>query len=86
MGLTEKQKQYHLRKMRSWITRLDANRDGYISHEDYEHMSSRLTDLSGMSKEEAKADHKDFMKVADILNLKEGVKIPLEGIVLSIPL
>ena len=60
------------------MTRLDINKDGYISREDYELMGKKLTDQSGITKEQAEKTRKEIMKVADILDLKPGVKIPLE--------
>ena len=78
MSFTEKQKAYHLRKMRTRLTRLDINKDGYISREDYELMGKKLAEYSGMTGEQAEATTKEFLKVADAINLKTGVKIPLE--------
>ena len=60
------------------MTRLDINKDGYISREDYELMGKKLAELSGMTKEQADSTVKEFLKVADALNLKPGVKVPLE--------
>ena len=60
------------------MTRLDINKDGYISCEDYELMGKKLAEHSGMTKEQAEKTKKEFLKVADRLNLKSGEKIPLE--------
>ena len=59
------------------MTRLDVNKDGYISREDYQLMGKRLAEYGGLTKEQAESTSKEFMKVADQLNLKPGVKIPL---------
>ena len=60
------------------MSRLDINKDGYLSREDYELMGKRLAKYSGMTEEQADFTHKEFMKVADNLHLKPGVKLPLE--------
>lgn len=78
MSITEKQKAYHLQKMRTRMTRLDINKDGYISRDDYELMSKKLSEHSGMTKKQAESVYKEFMRVADSLNLKPGLKIPLK--------
>ena len=78
MSFTEEQRAYHLRKMRTRLTRLDINKDGYISREDYKLMGKKLAEYSGMTEEQVEATTKEFLKVADAINLKEGVKIPLE--------
>ena len=78
MSVTEEQKAYHLRKMRTRMSRLDINKDGYISHEDFELMGRKLAEHSGMTEEQAQATTREFLKVADMINLKPGVKKPLE--------
>lgn len=78
MTYTEEQKAYHLRKMRTRLSRLDYNHDGYISREDYELISRKFAEYSEMNEEEAELTHHEFMKIADALDLKPGVRIPLE--------
>ena len=60
------------------MTRLDINKDGFISREDYELMGKKLAKQSGMAEEQAETTTKEMMKVADAFNLKPGVKLPLE--------
>ena len=60
------------------MTRLDINKDGHISRDDFELMGERLAEYSGMTKEQAEETKKEFIKIGDKLNLKPGVKIPLE--------
>ena len=60
------------------MSRLDINKDGYISHEDFELMGKKLAEHSGMTEEQAQATTREFLKVADMINLKPGVKKPLE--------
>ena len=78
MSFTEEQKAYHLHKMRTRMSRLDINKDGYISREDFELMGKKLAEHSGMTEEQAESTTRDFLKVADMINLKLGVKKPLE--------
>ena len=42
MNASDKQKAYHLRKMRTRMVKLDVNKDGYISLEDYILMAERV--------------------------------------------
>ena len=60
------------------MTRLDTNNDGCISREDYEVMSEKLAEYSGMTKEQTESSYKEFMKIADALGFKPGVNIPIE--------
>ena len=78
MSFTEEQRAYHLRKMRTRMKRLDINEDGHISREDFELMGKKLAEHSGMTEEQAETSIKEFLKVADMINLKPGVKTPLE--------
>ena len=48
------------------MSRLDINKDGYISHEDFELMGEKLAEHSGMTKEQAESTTREFLKVADI--------------------
>ena len=75
MSLTEKQKAYHLRKMRTHLERLDVNKDGTISRADYELMTERMTALGKLTEEQAKRVHSIFMRVADNMSLDKGVQL-----------
>ena len=57
---------------------MDINKDGHISREDFELMGKKLAEHSGMTEEQAEATTREFLKVADMINLKPGVKTPLE--------
>ena len=72
MSFTAEQKAYHLHKMRTRIFRININKDGFISHE---LMGIKLAEHSGMTGEKAEAAKKQFLKVADMINLKPGVNI-----------
>ena len=78
MSLSEEQKAYHLRKMRTASKRFDVNKDGYISREDVELMSERLKEYGNLTMEQVERAHQGFMKYAEIFDLKPGAKIPLD--------
>lgn len=78
MAYTEEQKAYHLRKMRTHMSRLDYNLDGYISREDYELMSKKFVEYSELNEDQVEQTVHKFLKIADVLGLKPGVKIPVE--------
>ncbi|CAB3988635.1 sarcoplasmic calcium-binding [Paramuricea clavata] len=77
-SLTEKQRAYHLLKMRTRFTRLDLNHDGFISRDDYELMAKKLKEYGKLNAEDAESTRNAFMTVADRLDLKPGVKISVE--------
>ena len=78
MSYTEQQKAYHLRKMRTRAARLDINKDGFISREDYEIMSKRLTEYSKVTEEQAKRIHDTILAVADVQKLTGDTKYSVE--------
>ncbi|XP_028405358.1 luciferin-binding protein-like [Dendronephthya gigantea] len=79
MSVNEQQKAYHLRKMRTRMHRMDMNHDGYISREDFELMAKRLIEHTcDITEEKCQAITATFAKVADLMSLKPGMKIPLE--------
>ena len=78
MNLSEKQKAYHLRKIRTVVKRLDIDKNGYSSREDIELMAEKLIDYGKLTKEEAEFVRKGFMKYVEVFDLKPGEKRPLE--------
>ena len=79
MSVTEQQKAYHLRKLRTRCHRFDMNHDGYLSREDFELVAKRLVEnASGITKEKTEEIHAAFLSIADLIGLKPGVKIPLD--------
>lgn len=76
--LTEKQKAYHLLKMRTRAIRTDLNQDGFLSRDDFELIVTRMTEYGKLTKEQSESIHVAFMKMADASGLKPGVKIPVE--------
>ena len=75
MSLTEQQKAYHLRKMRTRVARLDVNKDGVITREDYILTSERMATYGKLTEEQAKEVREGLMKLADIMNLDKGVQL-----------
>ena len=79
MSPNEQQRAYHLRKMRTRMHRMDINLDGYISREDFQLMAKRLIEYtSQITKEKSEAISATFARVADLMGLKPGQKIPIE--------
>ena len=76
--LTQKQRAFHLKKMRIRMMKLDVNKDGFISREDYELMVTRLYEYRKLDADKAEQTRNAFMYLADMLGLKPGVRIPLE--------
>ena len=61
------------------MARLDLNKDGYLSRENYEHMAKKLAEYGQLTKEQAESVHEGCMRIADeTLDLKPTVKIPLQ--------
>ncbi len=48
---------------------MDINKDGFISREDYEIMSKRLTEYCNVTEEQAKRIHDFILVVADNIKL-----------------
>uniref|UniRef100_UPI0037550875 EF-hand domain-containing protein n=1 Tax=Salmonella sp. s51933 TaxID=3160127 RepID=UPI0037550875 len=76
--ITEAQRAYHLRKMRTRMLRVDVIGDGYLTREDYEEMGIRMAEISKMTEQQAKKTRKEFLRVADQMGIKSGVKISVE--------
>ena len=78
MSLTEQQRAYHLRKIRNRVAKLDVNKDGTITREGYASVSQRMAELFSLTAEQAKSVREGYLKIADILELKEGVKVSIK--------
>ena len=74
MSVTEQQKAYHLRKMRIYVTRMDINKDGFLSCEDYDLMIKQLAEYGHLIERWVDSAYSGFMEIADTLNLNSGVK------------
>ena len=57
MAYTEAQKAYHLQKMRTRMSRLDYNLDGYISREDYELICKKFAEYSELTDDQVEQTH-----------------------------
>ena len=60
------------------MTRMDVNKDGFLSREDYDLMAKQLAEYGHLTETQADSAYSGFMEVADTLNLKSGVKLPLQ--------
>lgn len=67
MSLTEKQKAYHIQKMRTAAERFDTNKDGYFTLEDFVLMAERLIEYGKLTKEQAEVAHKNIHEACRIL-------------------
>ena len=74
MSVTKQQKAYHLRKMRVYMTRMDINKDGFLSCEDYDPMVKQLAEYGCLIERQADSAYSGFMEIADTLNLNPGIK------------
>ena len=61
------------------MTRLDSNKDGYISREDIVLIGKQLSEYNkGQTKEQADAIYKKYLHTADVLELQPGVKMLID--------
>lgn len=60
------------------MTRMDVNKDGKISRDDYELMAEKLIESSKMTTEQAQSTRQELMNVADAIGLKPDVKRSVE--------
>ena len=74
MDATEKQKAYHKRKMRTRLVRLDKNKDGVLSLEDFELIGQRMATIGNLSDEQAKKIRDGFTAITSCMKLDKGVK------------
>ena len=80
MSFTYEEKAYHLKKMRTHFTRLDINKDGFITRSDYEEIAEKVAEFGKLSQEDAASVMSAFLEIADHLDLKPGVKFTLEEV------
>ena len=74
MTFTAEQKAYHLKKMQAHFTRLDINKNGFISREDYEEIGRKVAEHGKLNEDETASTISAFLSIADHLGLKPGVK------------
>ena len=78
---TSEEKAYHLKKMQVRFSRLDVNKDGFISREDFELMAKKMTEFGKLNEEQSDAVQKGFMHAADTYELRPGVKVPIDKVI-----
>ena len=50
--MTEEERAYHTRKMRTRFLRMDINGDGYVTVEDYEELEKRFIEYGNLTAEQ----------------------------------
>ena len=78
MSLTDKQKTFLLRKMKTRFERMDIDKNGYLSIEDYQELARRFIEYGKLSGEDEQRIHKAMQDVCTMIGMKEGVKIMRE--------
>ena len=78
---TSEEKAYHLKKMQVRFSRLDINKDGFTSREDFDLMAKKMVEFGKLSDEQSDTVRKGFMHIADAYDLKPGVKVPIDEVV-----
>ena len=78
MNPTDSQIAFCLRKLKTALTRMDVDKDGYISKEDFELMAERMNKLGNATAEQAASCHQSLMQVANFFGYKHGEKLPRE--------
>ena len=78
MPLTDKQKAFLLRKLKTRFERMDIDKNGYISIEDYQELARRFVEYGKLSGEDEQRIRKALQDVCNNIGLKEGVKIMRE--------
>lgn len=63
MSVTEEERAYHTRKMRTRFLRMDINGDGYVTVEDYEELEKRFIEYGNLTAEQEQS-MKDHIKVS----------------------
>ena len=73
--VTDAQRAYHMRKMRTRLVRLDVNKDGKISAKDFELISDRIIELGKLNEEQAKKvrEGMEGSKWASYMNFDKGI-------------
>ena len=78
MSLTDKQKAFFRRKMKTRFEKPDVNKTGYLSIEDYQELIRRFIEYGKLSGEDEQRLHKAMQAVCTSIGMKEGVKVTLE--------
>jgi len=75
MSLTEEQKAFRLRKLRTCFASHDIDKDGYITIDDFKEGAKRCIEYGKLKEEKAKETTKEWLDLANSLGVKEGDKI-----------
>ena len=78
MSLSDKQKAFFRRKMKTRFERMDIDKNGYLSIEDYNELTKRFIEYGKLSGEDEQRIHKAMQDICTKIGMKEGVKITLE--------
>ena len=81
MSYTSEEKAYHLKKMKVRFSRLDVDKNGFISREDFDVMAKKMSEYGKLNKEQADAVEKGFLHIADAYELMPGVKVPIDDVI-----
>lgn len=75
MNPTDAQIAFRLRKIKTNFERLDVDKDGCMSREDFELIAERIAELSNANDEQARSFRDAFLHVADTFGYAPGVII-----------
>ena len=74
MSLTDKQKAFFARKMKTTFVKLDVNKTGYLSIEDYQELTRRFIEYGKLSREDEQRIQKAMEDVCISIGMNKGVK------------
>ena len=76
MNPTDFQIAFRLRKLKTAFTRLDLDKDGLVSKEDFELMAEKQNKSGNATAEQAASCHQSLKEVADFFWYKHGERLP----------
>ena len=85
MNVSEEQKNYHERKLRTHFKLIDKHNTGFISQEGFKQMAEKLKGFARtlQHEDEAQAVDRAFYAVSRVLDLKEGETYAIEDVAKS---
>ena len=78
MSLTDKQKAFFARKMKTAFVKLDVNKTGYLSIEDYQELTRRFIKYGKLSREDEQRIQKAMEDVCISIGMYKGAKVTPE--------
>ena len=78
MSLTDKQKAFFARKMKTTFVKLDVNKTGYLSVEDLQEITKRFIEYGKLSGEDEQRIRKAMQDICISIGIKEGVTVTPE--------